>query len=84
MKLPTEGDNGSQPRDYVLQRLIDFNIGIQRLEDGLYEVSDSDGDIEVLWLDDPVNYRQIAHLWRRFGHREGMLITDFVAPRVVH
>lgn len=84
MRVPTPGDDGSQPRDFVIQRLIDFNFAVQKLDEGLYEVADLDGDVEVLWLDDPVNYRMITHLWRRFGNREGMLITDFVAPRTVH
>lgn len=84
MKLPTPGDDGSQPRNFVIQQLVHFGIGVRQLDENLFELTDSDGDMEVVVLKDPVNYRMITHLWRRFGFREGMLLTDFVAPRQTH
>lgn len=84
MKIPTTGDNGAQPREFVLQRLIDFGIGVLKLEDDWFEITDRDGDMEVMWLTDPVTARQVIHLWRRFGCHEGMLQTDFVDPKTKH
>ncbi|WP_313424196.1 hypothetical protein [Stenotrophomonas rhizophila] len=84
MKIPLPGDDGSQPRSYVISRLIDFGIGVHLLEENTYELTDADEDVEVVILKDPVNHRIICHLWRRFGHAAGMLITDFVAPKTCH
>lgn len=83
MKLPAGPMDGAQPRSFVIDQLIYFGVGVQAVGDDCYELTDNDGDAEVVLLDDPVPSRMIVHLWRRFGHH-GMLITDFVCPIKPH
>lgn len=84
MKLATPGDNGSQSRSYVIQRLIDFGIAVAKVDEDWYEVTDRSGDMEILFLDDPIPAMMVVHLWRRFGCFEGMLPTDLVEPKTRH
>lgn len=84
MKVPQSPTDGAQRRDYVLAQLRYFGVEITDLGNAAYELVDSDGDSEVIFLDDPVLSRMIVHLWRRFGQLHGMLPTDFVEAKTVH
>lgn len=84
MKLPAGPLDGAQPREFVVDQLIYFNFEVLALGDDCYEITDADGDSEVVLLDDPVPARMVIHLWRRFGVLNGMLITDFVSPAKLH
>lgn len=84
MKLKQGPLDGAQPRGYVIAQLIHFGVGVRAIDDLWFELTDLDGDVEVLPIDDPVLSRMIVHLWRRFGMRAGMLPTDFVDPKSIN
>jgi hypothetical protein len=85
VKKPTTDDCGNQPRAYVLGRLKDFNIGVFETDEvDWYEIIDSSGDSENLFLTDPIPARMVIHLWRRFGCAAGMSVTDFVDRSKLH
>jgi hypothetical protein len=80
LKVPASPTDGTQPLEYVLGQLRYFGVEVVELGDSQFELTDSDGDPEVLFLDDPVTARMVVHLWRRFGQLHGMLPGDFVKP----
>ena len=45
-----------------------------------YQITDPDGDFEVVLLKPMVKARVIVFLYRRFGQLVDMLPTDFVPP----
>ena len=84
MIKPSGPLDGAQRRGYVLGQLEYFGVKVGEVEPGLFELEDMEGDVEVLYIDDPILSRMVTYLWRRFGQLHGMLPQDLVEKHRVH
>jgi hypothetical protein len=84
MKIQNGPLDGAQSRAFVLSQLQYFGVKIEDLRNGSYELEDLEGDVEVLFIDDPVVSQMITYLWRRFGQLHGMVPSDIIEKKAVH
>jgi len=68
MRRPTSGSNGSFPRAVVIEALLAVGCKIKKgFNADELEVEDEDGGIEHHYLPDPVDYKMVEYLIRKFS-----------------
>jgi len=68
MRRPVSGDDGSFPRAVVIEALLQVGCKISKgFDTDEVVVEDDDGEIEHHYLPDPVDYKMVQYLIRKFS-----------------
>lgn len=81
MRLPSPASNGSFPRAVVIEALLQVGCKLSRGYDAdEVVVEDDDGEVEHHYLPDPVDYKMVQYLIRKFSPEKFIPALKRAAP----